>query len=407
MAADRDLDLVLYGATGFTGRLVARHLLARTAGTDLRWAIAGRSRDRLQAVADGLGAPDLPIVVADSDDPDSLAAMAASTAVVCTTVGPYATYGSPVVAACVEAGTDYCDLTGEVQWIRRMIDAHQEHAEQTGARIVHTCGFDSIPSDLGVLYAQQQMQARHGVPAHAVRFRLKAARGAASGGTIASLMNVVDEAARDEAVRRVVADPYSLNPAGDRRGPDQREAVLPTRDPDTGQWAGPFVMAAINTRVVRRTNALLGHPWGRDFRYDEQMSMGKGPLGAVKAAGMSAAMGIGLAALAVGPLRSLASKVVPAPGDGPSEAAQEKGFFDVRLHAEHPTDPSANLTVRVHGDRDPGYGSTSKMLGEAALCLAQGESTVGGGHWTPASALGQPLIDRLQAHAGVTFDVVG
>ncbi|CAN5235893.1 saccharopine dehydrogenase NADP-binding domain-containing protein [soil metagenome] len=404
--ADRDLDLIVYGATGFTGKLVAAYLQGRAAGSDLRWGLAGRSKDKLQQVAADIGAPDLPLVVADSSDPDSLAAMAESTRVVCTTVGPYASFGTPVVEACVDAGTDYCDLTGEIQWIRRMIDTHQETAERTGARIVHTCGFDSIPSDLGVMYAQQQMQQRHGVPASRVEFRMKAFRGSPSGGTIASLMNVMDEAARDKAVRAIIADPYSLNPEGDRRGPDRNDAVLPSRDPAFGQWSGAFVMAALNTRVVRRTNALLGHPYGRDFRYDEKMLMGSGPLGAVKAAGLTAALGGGMAALAVGPIRKLVARVVPKAGAGPSPEAQRKGFFDIRLHAEHPTDPTKNLMVKVHGDRDPGYGSTSKMLGEAALCLAEGESTVGGGHWTPASALGQPLLDRLQSHAGVTFQVL-
>ncbi|HUG85558.1 MAG TPA: saccharopine dehydrogenase NADP-binding domain-containing protein [Euzebya sp.] len=403
---DRDLDLVVYGATGFTGRLVAAYLVERTAGSDLRWALAGRSEERLHEVASDIGRPDLPLVVADSDDLASVAAMAEATKVVCTTVGPYARYGSPVVAACVEAGTDYCDLTGEVQWIRRMIDAHQARAAQTGARIVHTCGFDSIPSDLGTWYVQSQMHQRHGVHASRVSFRLKAARGWASGGTIASMMDLMEEAGADRGVRKVMADPYALMPEGERTGPEVHDAVVPTVDPDFGEWIGPFAMAVVNTRVVRRSNALMGYPWGREFRYDEAILMGSGPLGAVKAGGLAGWMGVGMAAMAVGPVRSLAARVLPKPGEGPSAGAQRKGFFDIRLFAPHPTDPNKNLIAKVHGDRDPGYGSTSRMLAESALCLAAGESTVGGGHWTPASALGQPLLDRLQTHAGVTFSVL-
>lgn len=404
--SDRDLDVLVYGATGFTGRLVAAYLVSRTAGSDLRWGLAGRSLERLQAVAADLGAPDLPLVVADSDDAASMTAMAQATRVVCTTVGPYTSHGSPVVAACVGAGTDYCDLTGEVHWIRRMIDAHQAQAQQTGARIVHTCGFDSIPSDMGTWYAQDQMHQRHGVHAPRVSFRLKAARGSASGGTVASLMTIMEEATADREVRRIMADPYALLPEGERSGPKADDAVIPTVDADFGQWVAPFPMAVINTRVVRRSNALMGYPWGRDFRYDEAVLTGSGPLGAVKACGLAGGMGVGMAAMAVGPVRRLVGRALPKPGEGPSATAQAKGFFDIRLFAEHPSDPDRSLMIKVHGDRDPGYGSTSRMLAESALCLAAGEADVGGGHWTPASALGRPLLDRLQSHAGVTFSVL-
>lgn len=400
----RDHDLVVYGATGFTGRLVAEYLVGR-APKDVRWAMAGRNLDKLAAVAADIGA-DVPLIVADSTDPDSLSAMAESTKVVCTTVGPYAEYGTPVVQACVEVGTDYCDLTGEPQWIRQMIDTYQDQAEQTGARIVHTCGFDSIPSDLGTLFAQQQMQQRHGVTATHVKFRVKAVRGGASGGTLASMMGLMEQAAKNPSVRRILADPYGLNPVGTRQGPDGADAVKPSFDPDFDQWIGPFVMAMINTRVVRRSNALLGYPWGKDFRYDEAMLMGSGPLGAAKAAGLGAGTAAGMAALAVGPLRRLARKALPDSGEGPGPRARERGFFDIRLAAVHPSDSDLNLMVRILGDRDPGYGSTCKMLGEAALCLVAGEAGVGGGHWTPASAMGQALIDRLESHAGVTFSVL-
>ena len=406
---DREFDLIIYGATGFTGRLVAQHMLTR-APDGFRWAMAGRSADKLSTVAAEIGAQEIPTVLADSGDPASLAAMAESTRVLCTTVGPYATYGTPVVEACVEAGTDYTDLTGEVQWIRRMIDATQTRAEETGARIVHTCGFDSIPSDIGTFFAQAQMLQQHGVPAAEVRFRLKAARGGASGGTIASLMNVMAEANEDPQIRRVVADPYCLNPAGERHGPDENEATIPAHDDAFDQWVGPFVMAAINTRVVRRSNALLDYPWGRDFRYEEGMLMGSGPLGAAKAAALGAGMGGGMVALSTAlrfdPLRKLAEKALPDAGTGPGPTARENGFFDIRLVAVHPTEVARNLMIKVTGDRDPGYGSTSKMLAEASMTLAEGGADVGGGHWTPASAMGAPLLDGLEEHAGLTFEVL-
>ncbi len=289
--SDRELDLVLWGATGFTGRLVAAHLLARHgARGGLRWALGGRSRPKLEALRRELGeaAGDLPLVVGDGEDEASMGVLAARTRVVCTTVGPYARYGSKLVAACVHRGTHYCDLTGEVQWMRRMIDAHQKEAEASGARIVHTCGFDSIPSDLGVFFLQREMQARHGVPCARVKVRVAGFSGGFSGGTVASMLNMMDEMQRDPSVRRVMSDPYALNPEGERSGPDEPDRTTPAWDPDFEAWTAPFVMAGINTRVVRRTNALLGHPWGREFRYDEAMLMGSGPAGWLKAAGFTA-----------------------------------------------------------------------------------------------------------------------
>ncbi|MEE8603542.1 saccharopine dehydrogenase family protein [Euzebya tangerina] len=403
--SDRPYDLVIYGATGFTGRLVAEHLLTR-APDGFSWAMAGRSAEKLATVAHEIGAEGIPHVVADSTDPDSLAAMAQATKVVCTTVGPYARFGTPVVEACVKAGTDYTDLTGEVPWMRRMIDATQVPAQATGARIVHTCGFDSIPSDLGVFFAQQEMMRRHGVYASQVRFRLKAARGGASGGTLASGMAMLAEAKEDPEVRNIMADPYALNPEGHRNGPDQNDAVAPKQDEAFGQWVGPFVMAAVNTRVVRRTNALLDYPWGHHFRYEEGMLMGAGLAGAAKAGILGAGTAGGMAALSVDPLRRLAERAMPDAGTGPGPKARENGFFDIRLVAEHPEDPTKTLLIRVTGDMDPGYGSTSKMLAEASITLAEGKADVGGGHWTPASAMGEPLLEGLQAHAGLTFEVL-
>jgi short subunit dehydrogenase-like uncharacterized protein len=405
----REFDVVVWGATGFTGRLVAEHLLRRSGEESFRWALGGRSRERLEQVREdiaretGRDTRDLPLVLGDSDDEASLASLAQRTRVVCTTVGPYAKYGSKLVAACVEAGTHYCDLTGEVQWIRRMIDRHHDDATTKGARIVFTCGFDCIPSDLGAWFIQDQAIARNGVPCSHVKYRVEDFSGGASGGTIASMLYMMEEAEHDPEVRRVMAQPYAINPKDQRTGPDAKERVSPWHDPDFGQWCAPFVMAAINTKVVRRTNALLGYPYGKDFRYDEGILTGTGPLGLAKAAGVGAGMTFGMGAMAIGPLRRAISGRLPQPGEGPDRETREAGHFDIRLLGLHPSDPSRNLAGRVTGDRDPGYGSTSKMLGESALCLALDALESPGGCSTPAAAMGGTLLARLEAHAGVQF----
>jgi short subunit dehydrogenase-like uncharacterized protein len=403
--AAREFDLVLWGATGFTGRLVAEHLAAHYghAGT-LRWAIGGRSREKLEALADKLaddsGTPAL--VTGDSSDGAAMANLAARTKVVCSTVGPYARYGTPLVAACADAGTHYCDLTGEVPWMATTIEQFGDRAAATGARIVHSCGFDSVPSDLGTWFVQREMLARHGAASRRVRGRVGRSRGGASGGTVASLLGVLEDAAHDRQLRRLLADPYSLNPAGAPRGPDHNEQLRPVYDKVFGQWTGPFVMAAINTRVVRRSNALLDYPWGEDFSYDErQLCRSR-----AQAIALSSALGGGMAAMALGPTRRLAARFLPAPGEGPDAAERESGFFELFLHAEHPEDRDRDLRARVSGDRDPGYGATSRMLGEAAVCLALDDLPVAGGVWTPAAALGEALLTRLRDRAGLRFELV-
>lgn len=402
---DRRLDLVVYGATSFVGQILCRYLVDRH-GVDgsLRWAIAGRDRAKLAGVAAATGAT-VEQIVADASDREALDTMVGATKVVASTVGPYALYGSELVAAAVAAGTDYCDLTGETQWMRRMIDAHQDEAASSGARIVHACGFDSIPSDLGVWFTQQQAQERFGAACERISMRVHALRGGASGGTIASMFNLMEEAAADPSLRRLLADPYALAPPDLRNGVAQVDLNRPARDDATGQWIAPFVMAAVNTRVVHRSHALLGRPWGPEFRYDEATEMGTGPLGAAKAAGLSAGLvGVmGLAAL--GPTRSLMGRVVPKPGEGPSPAAQQKGHYDLRFHGTTPD--RRTIVTRVTGDRDPGYGSTAKMLGEAAAALVElDRAEVGGGFWTPSTAFGDRLVERLEAHAGLRFDVL-
>lgn len=278
----RHLDLVVFGATSFVGQILCSYLVSRH-GTDgpLRWAIAGRNEAKLQTVADATGAA-VEQIVADAADTTAMNDLARSTRVVVSTVGPYALYGSELVAAAAAAGTDYCDLTGEPLWMQRMIDAHQEIAEASGARIVHSCGFDSIPSDMGVWFTQQEAMKLFGTPCSKISMRVKAMKGAASGGTIASGLNAIEEASKDSASRKALLNPYSLAPAGQRDGVSQPNVLLPKFETSSKQWVAPFVMAAINTRVVHRSHALLGRPWGQGFLYDEAMMMGGGPLGAVK-----------------------------------------------------------------------------------------------------------------------------
>lgn len=404
--ADREFDVIVWGATGFTGRLVAGYL-QRHFGGQLRFAIAARNPDKLAQVAAEIGAQDVPRVIADSHDSESLHAMAARTRVICTTVGPYTLYGSQLVAACVANGTDYCDLAGEVPWIRRMIDTHHDAAQASGARIVPCCGFDSIPSDLGVWFIQQQALEQTGAPCVEVKYRVKAVKGTASGGTVASLMQVVEAARADRDVARVVRHPYSFNPPGERKGldrPDQQGAVY---DHDIEAWTAPFVMAAINTKVVRRTNALLDYPYGREFRYSESVITGPGVLGRAKALAIAASMGGLMLGAAFKPTRFMLSKfILPKPGAGPSESQRVNGFFNIALIGRQAD--GTMLRAKVTADQDPGYGATSGMLAEAAVCLARdiGRQTVGGGVWTPAAAMGSALITRLRARAGMSFDLV-
>jgi len=403
---ERAFDIVIWGASGFTGQLVVAYLAA-TYGVDrdLRWAIAGRNRDKLDTVRTGLPgaqATNLPVLIADSGDPDSLSALARQARVVCTTVGPYAKYGTPLVAACIEAGTHYCDLTGEVQWMARLIPRFQDAAAATGARIVHTCGFDSVPFDMGVWYLQQLMFERHGHYARHVKTRVGRTKGGASGGTIASVMNLLEEAREDPSIRGLVADPYSLYPAGTPPGPDGPDQTGAVFDPDFQQWTAPFIMAAVNTRVVRRTNALLGFPWGEDFRYDEAVLCPSRP----RAVLASIAGGIGLVTLALGPTRTLARRFLPKPGEGPDREQREAGFYEIYLRGIDPEDRSRDTVIMVSGNLDPGYGSTSRMLAEAAVCLARDELTAGGGFWTPAAALGGHYLERLTGNAGLSFEPV-
>jgi len=398
---DRTHDLVLFGATGFVGRLTAAYL-AKAAPAGTRIALAGRSAQRLAAVRAELGgqAAEWPLVAADSSDEAALTALAESTRVVVTTVGPYAKYGLPVVAACAAAGTSYADLTGEVLFVRDSVDRYDATARGTGARIVHACGFDSVPSDVGVLLTAERAAADGAGELTDTTLVVVSIKGGVSGGTLDSMRNQVDVSRADRALRDVVADPYALSPdrsAEPDLGSESDTYVVGRED---GRWTGPFVMAPFNTRIVRRSNALQDWAYGRQLRYSEVMSFGSTPLGPLLAAGTAAGV-VGLAAgLGFGPTRSVLDRVLPAPGQGPSKVVRDRGSFRLEITATTTTGARYRTTVAAKGD--PGYAATSVMLGESGLCLALDPVTSGGGVLTPAVAMGAALADRLRA-AGFTL----
>lgn len=384
-----DFDLVVYGATGFTGRLVAQYLAER-GGTE-RIALAGRSAQKLAVVADELGV-DWPMIVADADDPVALEAMVASTKTVISTVGPYWKYGLPLVEACAHTGTNYADLTGEVLFMRRSIDRFDALAKKTGARIVHACGFDSIPSDLGVFLMHEAAGGPLGETIMAVRW----ASGGFSGGTLASGVGQMEAAKSDPALARLMKDPYALNPG--KSGPDSGDQLWAHYEPVLDSWTGPFIMAAINTRVVRRSNMLLDYAYGEDFRYKEVVATGAGLNGRLRATALAAGSSAGMAALAVGPTRAVAMRFLPEPGEGPDQQSRDSGGFRVEFRSS--LDDGRVFGAEVLGKGDPGYAATSRMLSEAGLCLS---STNGpAGVLTPASAMGETLVERLRS-AGMTL----
>ncbi|MZR62716.1 trans-acting enoyl reductase family protein [Alcanivorax sp. DP30] len=405
--SDALYDVVVFGATSFVGQILCQYL-SDTHGVDgdLKWAAAGRSRDKLEQVKASLGstASTLPLITADANDAASLDALCAQTAVVISTVGPYALYGEPMIRACTESGTDYCDLTGEAQWIAAMLEKYEATAKKSGARIVHCCGFDSIPSDMGTFFLQQQAQKQFKAPATRVAMRVKVAKGGVSGGTVASMMNIAEEASKDPALRKKLANPYLLCPPSHGLTARQHSITMPEYDEDLRAWVAPFVMDAINSRIVHRSNAL--NDYSKDMTYNEGMLTGDGVGGRMKALGIGVGTGLFFGAAAMAPTRWALNKfVVPQPGEGPSPEAQKAGFYDVRFVGH--TANGEMIKVKVTGDADPGYGSTSKLLGEAAVCLARDiSSDAPGGFWTTASLLGEALLKRLQSNAGLTFEVI-
>lgn len=405
----KQFDIVLFGATSFVGQIMTRYLIDHLAeDNSISWAIAGRSKEKLNALKSNIGnkAENLTIIIADSDDVSAITHMCESAKVIVSTVGPYALYGEQVVKACVTSGTDYCDLTGEPQWIMKMQKRYEAIAKVTGARIVHCCGFDSIPSDLGVYFLQQQANKQFQHPCDTIKMRVKALKGGASGGTIASMTNLVKEVTANPELRKVLVNPYALCPPEHGFSVRQDNVKSAQFDENMQAYIGPFVMAAINTRVVHRTNALLDNAYGDQFKYDEAMVCGKNTKGNINATLLSVGLGAFMLSAAIPPLRwFMETLILPKPGEGPSESQQINGYYDLRFFGK--TTDGNQLTVKVTGDQDPGYGSTAKMLSQAALCLVKDipKENAKGGFWTPASLMGESLITRLKEHAGLTFSV--
>ena len=394
--ANREFDIVVYGSTGYTGRLVAEHFVREYGGRPdaPRWAMAGRNKAKLEDVRTLIGAPeDTPLVVADADDPASLDTMCANTKVVLTTVGPYQLYGDALVETCARLGTDYADLCGEPAWMREQIDRHHDLATASGARICFSSGFDSIPFDLGVLMLQKHARETYGRPAPRVRGRVRAMQGTFSGGTAASLTATMKAAAKNPSIIKVLQSPFGLTPGFE--GPAQPNGMIPHYEEDLGKWAAPFIMAAINTKNVHRTNFLRGHPYGEDFRYDEMVLTSPGEAGKAAANAMAEM------------LRNPFGAKPPKPGEGPSPEERENGYYDVLFVGEMAPGEEGGETIRygVKGKYDPGYGSTSRMLGETGMGLLDCDAA--GGIGTPGSFLGEALVERLREHAEIAFEVEG
>lgn len=387
MSTNKQFGVVVYGATGYTGRLVCEYLNKQYGvNGDVKWAMAGRSQDKLVQVRDEMGIPqDVPFVIADAGNPDSVEAMVKSTQVVLTTVGPYQKYGSDLVRMCSELGTDYVDLCGEPAWMHEMIAAHGETAKASGARIVLSCGFDSVPFDLGVHFLQNAAIEKFAKPLSRVKGRVRAMKGTFSGGTLESFRLTMKAAAKNPDLVQVLTNPFSLT--GSFTGPKQPSGMASIFEEDLNSWSAPFVMATINTKNIHRSNLLLAHQYGEDFVYDEMMLTGPGDKGEAMAK-------------MVAEDKSMENDPMQ-PGEGPSKESRETGFYDV-LFAGSNNNGNA-LMASVQGDKDPGYGSTCKMISESAICLLKNLDAAGGGIWTPASAMGSLLIERLQENAGLTF----
>lgn len=404
-------DVVVFGATSFVGQILVQYLTDNFNKADkesLNWAIAGRSQAKLNEVKTKIQQPDLTTIIADAQDEAAIKAMCGQANVIISTVGPYALYGETLVKVCAETGTDYCDLTGEVQWIDRMLKKYETTAKTSGARIVHCSGFDSIPSDMGVYFTQREAKKSLGEYCNNISMRVKAAKGGASGGTIASILNITEEVMKDPALRKDLINPYLVCPKGHNYKVRQFDTKKPTFDKNFNGWTAPFVMAGINTRIVFRSNALAGSPYGTDFKYDEAMLVGKGFKGRLTATGIVAGLGAFFVGAALKPTRwVLENYVLPKPGEGPTPKEQVEGYYDIRFLGKTPS--GKEIRSKVIGQGDPGYGSTSQMLGQVGACLALDKELLAdkeGGFWTTSTLLGDRLIERLEKDAQLKFEVL-
>ena len=399
MSNTKQLDLIIWGATGFTGQLVSEYINKKYSNTALKWGIAGRNKEKASVIAKRLNIAKDRVFIADCNNIESLIKLTSKTKVICTTVGPYAKLGTNLIDACIKTNTNYCDITGETQWIRKMIDKYHSKAKENKIKIINSCGFDSIPSDMGVFYSQKKLFEKTGEYANKINMRVAGTKGGISGGTYNSLSNVLEEARVDKEVRKTLTNPYGLNPKDKQKGPDKADLQSVIFDKVSNSWIAPFVMAGINTKIVRRSHALIDFKYGSDFSYDEATLSGKGVLGQVK--GYLSLIPIFLATRKKGSfIKNIVDYVLPKSGEGPSEKTRISGYYNLRFYL---TQQNKIYLSKVIGDMDPGYGSTSKMLAESAVCLALDKTPETYGILTPSVALGNPLLKRLQENAGLTF----
>ena len=399
MENNREYDIIIWGASGFTGRLVAEYLYKNYNAKDLNWAIAGRDELKLSSIREKFLDNTIPIVLADSFNENSLNDIVKKTKVVCSTVGPYAKYGSLLVKSCVKNKTHYCDLAGEAQWIRKMIDLYHKEAITNQVKIVNSCGFDSIPSDMGVYFIYKNILKKN----LSIKMRVTGAKGGYSGGTYASMQNIIKEASINKEIRRNLTNPYGLNPIGEQSGMDKSDLRSVIYDSKIKTWISPFLMAGINTKIVRRSNALSNYNYGKEFKYDEAVMTGNGFKGRLKGIILSIPL-IFLSAKPGSLFNKIFNFLSPKPGKGPNKKERESGYFSLRFYVFQENNDFS--IYKVTGDKDPGYGSTSKMLAESAVCLAKDELNNNFGILTPSIAMSDSLLDRLVSKAGLKFSKI-
>tara|TARA_B100002019_G_scaffold282487_1_gene287783 strand:- start:1609 stop:2814 length:1206 start_codon:yes stop_codon:yes gene_type:complete len=398
----RKYDLIIWGATSFTGKLVTEYLFNKYGSSKIKWAIAGRNLDKLKKIRSEVADEKIPMFIADSFDEESLLKFVKKTKVVCSTVGPYSLYGTKLVKLCVENNTNYCDITGEAHWIRNLIDQFHEEAKSKKIKIVNSCGFDSIPSDMGVYFIQNEIKKTYKNYANFIKMRVAGVRGGISGGTYGSINNLLKEAYSNKKIFRVLNNPYGLNPKNKMEGMDKKDLRKIIFDKESNSWIYPFIMAGINTKIVRRSHALTNFQYGKDFRYEEAMMSGKGISGLLKAI----LAVFPLAMIGLNPnsfLKKIVNSYMPKPGEGPGLEKRKNGFYNLRFYVT--IDERRKAFAKVVGDNDPGYGSTSKMLAESALCLAFDKLPENYGVVTPSIAMGKQLLERLRNNAGLNFQI--
>ena len=401
MNVQKKLDLVIWGATGFTGQLVCEYISYSYSNKDLNWTIAGRNEEKLLKLKNRLNINN-PILIGNSNDKSSLEKICGKTKVICSTVGPYAIHGTELIHACVKMKTNYCDISGETQWIRKIIDTYHEKAKSLKIKIVNSCGFDSIPSDMGVYFCQSRYYKENGEYANAINMRVAGTKGGFSGGTYNSLTNVIHEASVNKSVRKILNNPYGLNPVNEQSGPDKKDLRSVIYDKEAKSWIAPFVMAGINTKIVRRSNALFNYKYGKSFLYSEAVLVGDGILG--KIIGYLSLIPILMVIQKKGSIiKRIVDLFVPKAGQGPSKKQRENGFFNLKFYFNS---SRKKYLAKVTGDMDPGYGSTSKMLAECAICLAlDNKLNKNYGVITPSVAFEEYILQRLQNNAGIKFSM--